>query len=210
MNRTAGRAADRTTEMTTNKATAPDTDTKARAAMWLRVSSADQHVENQERELRVLAAHRGLDIVKTYRLDGASAFKGEHREMLEAALGDAHRGEFKVLLTWALDRLDRESPTGPFDVMKRFRAAGCEVVSATEPWASTDGPFADLLALLVGWFANFESLRRGERIRAGLARRKAQGLPIGRQPGAKDRRKRKRSGYVARWERERDRDDAAS
>jgi len=199
-----GREVDRTIEMTYRETTTPDTNTKTTAAMWLRVSSADQHVENQERELRALAAHRGLDIVKTYRLDGASAFKGQHREMLEAALGDAHKGEYRVLLAWALDRLDRESPTGPFDVMKRFRAAGCEVISATEPWASTDGPFADLLALLVGWFASFESLRRGERIRAGLARRKAQGLPIGRQPGAKDRKRRKRSGYVARWERERD------
>ncbi len=37
----------------------------------------------------------------------------------------------------------------------------------------------------------------------GLERGRREGLPVGRQPGAKDTRPRKRSGYVARWERER-------
>ena len=73
-------------------------------------------------------------------------------------------------------------------------------MSLTEPWASTDGPFADLLTLLVRWFANFESQRRSERIKAGLERRKAQGGHVGRKTGAKDRGKRRRSGYYKRWE----------
>lgn len=66
--------------------------------------------------------------------------------------------------------------------------------------ASTDGPFADLLALLVGWFANFESQRRSERIKAGLERRKAQGPHMGRKAGARDKGRRRRSGYYKRWE----------
>jgi DNA invertase Pin-like site-specific DNA recombinase len=48
-----------------------------------------------------------------------------------------------------------------------------------------------------------ESKRRSERVKAALARRKAEGKPVGRQPGAADKTPRKRSGYVARWERER-------
>jgi len=56
---------------------------------------------------------------------------------------------------------------------------------------------------VMAWVARMESQRRSERVRAGLARRRAQGLPVGRQPGAKDTRPRKRSGYVARWERDR-------
>jgi len=50
--------------------------------------------------------------------------------------------------------------------------------------------------------AQQESARRSERIRAGLERRRAAGKPVGRQPGATDKTQRKRSGYVARWERE--------
>ena len=41
---------------------------------------------------------------------------------------------------------------------------------------------------------------RNERVRAGLARRKAAACPVGHQPGASDRQQRKRSGYVAAWE----------
>ena len=41
-------------------------------------------------------------------------------------------------------------------------------------------------------------------IKAGLARRKSEGKPVGRQPGAKDKTPRRRPGYVARWERERE------
>jgi DNA invertase Pin-like site-specific DNA recombinase len=48
--------------------------------------------------------------------------------------------------------------------------------------------------------AERELARRCERIRAGLAKRKAKGLPVGGQPGRKDKQPRKRSGYVAAWE----------
>ena len=48
--------------------------------------------------------------------------------------------------------------------------------------------------------ANFESKRRSERVKAGLARRKAKGLPLGRQRGAKDRGKRRRTGYLLRYD----------
>jgi DNA invertase Pin-like site-specific DNA recombinase len=48
--------------------------------------------------------------------------------------------------------------------------------------------------------AERESARRSERIRAGLERRRAEGLPVGRQPGAADKGPRKRADYVASWE----------
>ena len=179
---------------------APRVTAMTDAALWLRVSGPDQHLANQEIQLCEWAERRDLRVVRTFRLKRASAFKGEHRSALDEAVTAAHQGEFQVLLVWALDRLDRESPVGPFEIMQRFKSAGCDVLSLTEPWAAMDGPFSNLMTLIVGWFANFESQRRSERIKAGLERRKAQGLPIGRQPGAKDRKKRKRSGYVARWE----------
>ena len=56
--------------------------------------------------------------------------------------------------------------------------------SCRDPWLHT----SDLMAreLLVGVFATlakYESQRRSERIRAGFARRKAEGLPVGASPG---------------------------
>ena len=60
----------------------------------------------------------------------------------------------------------------------------------------------DVLVAFAGWMAEQESARRSERIKAGLARRAAEGLPIG---GAvsrrgKDRKPRQTEGYVESWE----------
>ena len=54
---------------------------------------------------------------------------------------------------------------------------------------------AELLASLFAWMAHQESVRRSERIRMGLAKRKAAGKAVGRQQGAADKRKRQTAGY---------------
>ena len=58
---------------------------------------------------------------------------------------------------------------------------------------------ANLLYAITAWVAKFESERRSERIKAALARKKAKGEPIGRQPGAKDLEPRKTLGYHMRY-----------
>ena len=47
--------------------------------------------------------------------------------------------------------------------------------------------------------AGQESRDRSERARAGAARRRAAGLPVGRQPGARDRAPRRTAGYIESW-----------
>jgi DNA invertase Pin-like site-specific DNA recombinase len=78
------------------------------------------------------------------------------------------------------------------------------VWSLKEPWTETADPrLAELLSALYAWMAAEEPRRRSERVKTGLARRKAEGKPIGRRAGSPDRKPRRRSGYYARWERER-------
>ena len=52
-----------------------------------------------------------------------------------------------------------------------------------------------------GWMEEQESRRRSERLKAGLARRKAEGLPVGGQlvHRGKDRKPRKKDGYMRAW-----------
>jgi DNA invertase Pin-like site-specific DNA recombinase len=85
-------------------------------------------------------------------------------------------------------------------LIRQFRERGCVLLSVQESWLITTPEIQDVLVAFAGWMAQQGSGRRSERIKAGLERRKAQGLPVGRQPGAVDRSKRKRSGYVARYE----------
>jgi len=139
-----------------------------------------------------------------YVLDGLSAWTGAHREQLRQALDGARRGEYDVLLCWALDRLERGGIEPTLRVMRQVRDASVQVISLQEPWTGAGGEMQELLTAIIAWVARMESQRRSERVRAGLARRKAYGLPVGRQPGATDRRPRERSGYYAEQERRRD------
>jgi DNA invertase Pin-like site-specific DNA recombinase len=68
------------------------------------------------------------------------------------------------------------------------------VVSVKENWLNGSPEVQDILVAFAGGMGQMESQRRSERTRIGLARRKAEGKPLGRQPGAKDKKPRKRSG----------------
>jgi len=171
-----------------------------KAAIWARVSTREQNTENQLAALRDWAERRGFPVEVEY-LSEESAWNGNHRAQLAEALQDARMGRFQVLLVWALDRLSREGIEAMLSTLRQFRERGVRVLSLQEPW--TDGPpeMQELLTSFFAWIAQQESRRRSERIRAGLERRRRDGKPVGRQAGAVDKRKRKRSGYVARWER---------
>ncbi len=174
-----------------------------RAAIWSRVSTDEQTSANQHGALTELASRRGWQVVATYDADGVSAWTGAHRECLNEALADARAGRYDVLAVWSLDSIEHDGIEAMLRAMRSFREAGVRVISLQEPWTDVSGETQELLTAVMGWVAQMESRRRSERTRAGLERRRHEGKPIGRQPGAKDKRPRKRSGYVARWERER-------
>jgi DNA invertase Pin-like site-specific DNA recombinase len=109
-------------------------------------------------------------------------------------------GKFSVLVVWALDRVTREGAEGALRIIRQFKQRGCVVVSVKESWLNTAPEVQDVLVAFAGWMAQQESRRRSERIRAGLERRRAEGKPVGRQPGSTDNKPRRRSGYVASWE----------
>ena len=169
-----------------------------KAAIWLRVSSGEQHAENQLPDLQAWAARRGWQVVKTYEVQ-ESAWRGAHQKALSAVYDDARLGLFDVLLVWALDRLSREGPAATLEIVHRLLKAKVQVLSYQEPWLEVGGEMVDLLLAVTGWVARFESKRRSERTRAGLARARAAGKQIGRPPGSKDGKQRSRRGYFARY-----------
>ena len=77
-----------------------------RCALYLRVSTVDQHPETQLYDLRGLAAQRDFEIVHEYtdKISGAKA----KRPALDQMLAAAHRREFDVALVWAADRLAQD------------------------------------------------------------------------------------------------------
>ena len=149
-----------------------------KAAIYARVSTDRQEAENQLRELRDYCARQGWGIVKEYVDEDV---RGKARKpQLEAMLLDAHQRRFDLAIFWALDRLTRAGVRDAIDILYRLTASGVDFVSFREPYLTSLGPWRDAIVAIVATVANVESTRFGERVRAGLARAKAQGKRLGR------------------------------
>src|SRR5689334_24863781 len=79
-----------------------------RAAIYVRVSTDKQTVENQSKRLGEVAEARGWKIVQTYSDVGISGAKGRaDRPGLDEMLKDASRRKFDVVMAWSIDRIGR-------------------------------------------------------------------------------------------------------
>ena len=149
-----------------------------RAALYMRVSTLDQHPETQLLDLRQMAARRGLDIVHEYtdRISGTKA----KRPGLDAMMADARRGRFDVVLVWASDRIAR-SVKHFLDVLDELNRLKIEYVSFREN-IDTGGPLGRAIVIIIGAVAELERNLIIERVRAGMRRARLEGQHIGRKP----------------------------
>jgi DNA invertase Pin-like site-specific DNA recombinase len=149
-----------------------------RAALYLRVSTVDQHPETQLYDLRGLAAQRNLKIVHEYtdRISGAKA----KRPGLDQLLADARRGKFDVVLVWAFDRIAR-STRHFLEVLDELNHLNVEFISFREN-VDTGGPLGRAIVVIIGAIAELERNLIVERVRAGMRRARLEGRQIGRRP----------------------------
>jgi DNA invertase Pin-like site-specific DNA recombinase len=154
-----------------------------RAALYLRVSTVDQHPETQLFDLRQLAAQRGLEIAHEYtdRISGVKA----RRPGLDAMMADARRGRFDVVLVWACDRIAR-STRHFLEVLDELNRLNIEFVSFREQ-IDTGGPLGRAIVVIIGAIAELERNLIIERVRAGMRLARLEGRQIGRPTLALDR-----------------------
>ena len=150
-----------------------------KAAIYARVSTPDQHLENQILDLRKLAAQRGFEVVGEYSDRGISGSKAK-RPGLDSMLADARRGEFSVVLVAAFDRIAR-STKNFLEVVDELHALDIEFVSAREA-IDTSGPMGRMFLTMVGSIAELERSLIVERIKAGMRRARLEGQRLGRAP----------------------------
>jgi DNA invertase Pin-like site-specific DNA recombinase len=143
-----------------------------RAALYVRVSTDKQCVENQIRDLRLVAERRGWQVVEIYRDEGISGAKRRNqRPGLDAMLKDASRRRFDVVMAWALDRLGR-SLIDLLGSIEHLEAAGVDLYLDQQS-IDTTTPMGKLLFQVTGAFAEFERTMIRQRIHAGLRTIKA-------------------------------------
>ena len=148
-----------------------------RAAIYLRVSTVDQHPETQLYDLRALADQRGYEIVTEYR-DTICGAKSK-RPGLDQMMSDARRGRFDVVVVWAFDRMAR-SVRHFLEVLDDLNHLNIEFVSFREN-IDTGGPLGRAMIVIVGAIAELERNLIVERVRAGMRRAKLEGRNIGRR-----------------------------
>ncbi len=138
-----------------------------RVALYVRVSTDHQSVENQIRELKQVAERRGWQVVETYQDAGISGAKGrDKRPGLDAMLKDANRRKFDVVMAWAIDRLGR-SLLDLLETIKHLEAVGVDLYLDQQN-IDTTTPMGKLLFQITGAFAEFERTMIRQRVRAGL------------------------------------------
>jgi DNA invertase Pin-like site-specific DNA recombinase len=152
-----------------------------RAAIYARVSTAEQHSEMQMSELRDHADRRGWKIVGQYVDEGVSGTKAS-RPQLDKLMADARRRRFDLVCVWRFDRFAR-STQHLLAALEEFRNLGVNFISLNEA-IDTSTPLGKMVFTVVAAVAELERTIIVERVRAGLARAKAKGKRLGRPVGS--------------------------
>jgi DNA invertase Pin-like site-specific DNA recombinase len=150
-----------------------------RAAIYVRVSTDKQTVENQVRELRQIAEHRGWQVIEIYQDAGISGAKGrDGRPDLDRMLKDAQKRRFDIVMAWAIDRLGR-SLIDLLGTIQTLEACGVDLYLDQQS-IDTTTPAGRLMFQVTGAFAEFERSMIRQRVHAGLKRAVEQGKQLGR------------------------------
>lgn len=148
-----------------------------KTALYLRVSTNQQTVDNQRLELEKYCDRQGWKVVKVYEDDGISG-KTTDRPALQEMLCDAGKGEFQVLAVWKIDRLAR-STVDLLNILMTLKSHGVDFCSTTQAIDTTNS-MGRMIMTFLGAIAEFERETIIERVHAGLSRARDEGVILGR------------------------------
>lgn len=150
-----------------------------RVGVYLRVSTADQTVENQRQDLMRVATQRGWEIVEEYIDHGISGAKGrDKRPAFDRLAKAAAQGRLDIVAAWSIDRLGRN--LGHLvQFTNELHQQGVDLYLHQQQ-VDTSSAAGRAFLQMAGVFAEFERAIIIERINAGIARARSQGKRLGR------------------------------
>ncbi len=158
-----------------------------RAALYARVSTSNGHQDPdvQLTALREVADRAGWQVVGEYTDNGVSGSVGRSgRRAFDGLLRDATRREFDVVAAWSVDRLGR-SLQDLLAFLQDIQSAGVDLY-LHQQGLDTSTPSGRAMFQMLGVFSEFERCMIQERVRAGLAKARANGKRLGRPPALDD------------------------
>ncbi|MFN7253537.1 MAG: recombinase family protein, partial [Anaerobacillus sp.] len=161
-------------------------------ALYLRVSTADQTVENQRIRLTEYAKKQNIQFDIFEEVESTR----KTRPVKQALLARLRKQEYSAIIVYKLDRWARSSTELILDTKELIdKGVGFISLSDNLDFSTAAGK---LQFQILSAFAEFERELIRERTIEGLRRAKQQGKPSGRPKGSKDTRPRKKSGYILR------------
>ena len=150
-----------------------------RVAIYCRVSTDHQTVENQLIQLREVAKRNNWDVVEEFIDQGISGAKGrEQRPAFNELLKAANRKQFDLIMSWSVDRLGR-SLKHLVSFLDDLRSKDVDLY-LHQQGIDTTTPTGKMMFQMLGVFSEFERSIMQERIKAGIERAKANGVKLGR------------------------------
>ena len=147
-----------------------------KVAIYVRVSTSSQTVENQIRDLESVALANDWEVVQIYSDKGISGKHGrEKRPQFDELMKDAYRKKFDLIMSWDVSRLGR-SLKNLVEFMEDIQSKGID----------TTTPSGRAMFGMLSVFSSFERELISERVKSGLERAKANGKKLGRPSNMND------------------------
>jgi len=158
--------------------TASDLTRSKLVAIYVRVSTNKQEVQNQVLQLKAYAKRSSFKIYREY-VDIISG-KEDSRPSWDSLFIDAHKKLFDIILFWDLSRFSRSGTLFTLQKLQELENLGIDFISYQEPYLNTTGMFKDVVISILATVAKIERLQISERTKAGLQRARTNGVQLGR------------------------------
>ncbi len=163
-------------------------------AIYIRVSTQEQHPENQRIALEEYAKRSSYE----YEIFEEKESTRKTRPIKQELLGRLRMKEFDGVLVWKLDRWARSISELILEAQELFIGKNISFVSLKDniDLSTSSGR---LVFHIFSALAEFEREIIRERTLLGLERAKKEGKRLGRPSGSKDKKARRKSGYLLRY-----------
>jgi len=152
-----------------------------KVAIYCRVSTDKQELDNQLTQLREYANKSNWMIYKEY--SETISGKENRRPQFDQMFKDAHKKLFQVVLFWAMDRFSRSGTLFTLQKLKELNNLGIVWHSYQDQYfSSVDETWRDVLISIMSTLAKMEREKISQRTKAGLERVKSKGKKLGRKP----------------------------
>ncbi len=157
---------------------------RRRVAIYCRVSTSDQDVARQERDLTEHAERAGYEVVGVYKetLSGIRKARGKQPVERARVMALAQRREVDAVLVTELTRWGR-STQDLMNTLGELASWDVSLIAHTGLTFDLSTPQGRLVASLMASLAEFEHDLLRERVRSGIAAAKARGQTFGRAKG---------------------------